>query len=126
MGVASVDEKIAIEGKVVKKQIGLNSFATFSEPLSAPALLLNSCCTLEGIVTSEGIIEKEYVERFLKMLAEYKKGEDITRERLYLETMEHVLKNANKTIVDAKSLNINVINISGSSPLEDLLRKGGK
>ena len=66
------------------------------------------------------------VERFLKMLAEYKKGEDITRERLYLETMEHVLKNANKTIVDAKSLNINVINISGSSPLEDLLRKGGK
>jgi len=66
LGVASVDEKIAIEGKVVKKQIGLNSFATFSEPLSAPALLLNSCCTLEGIVTSEGIIEKEYLERFLK------------------------------------------------------------
>ncbi|MEA2092223.1 MAG: Pdz/Dhr/GlgF, partial [Campylobacterota bacterium] len=66
LGIASVDKKRAIEGRILKKQIGLNSFATFSEPFSAPALLLNSCCALEGIVTPNGIIEKEYVERFLK------------------------------------------------------------
>ncbi len=66
LGMASVDKKRAIEGKILKEQIGLNSFATFSEPLYAPALLLNSCCALEGIVTPEGIIQKEYIERFLK------------------------------------------------------------
>jgi len=66
LGVASVDKKRAIEGKIVKKQIGLNSLATFSEPVTTPAMLLNSCCALEGIVTPQGIIQKAYIERFLK------------------------------------------------------------
>jgi hypothetical protein len=65
LGVASVNKKRAIEGKIVKNQIGLNSFATFSEKVTAPALLLNSCAALEGLVTPRGIIEKEYIERFL-------------------------------------------------------------
>lgn len=66
LGVASVNNKRAIEGIVGKKQVGLNSFATFSEKVHTPALLLNSCCALEGLVTPDGIIEKEYIERFLK------------------------------------------------------------
>jgi hypothetical protein len=66
LGVASVNDKKAIEGVLRKKQVGLNSFATFSEKVYAPSLLLNSCCALEGLVTPEGIIEKEYIERFLK------------------------------------------------------------
>ena len=66
LGVASVDAKRAIEGKIIKRQIGLNSLALFSEKIHSPALLLNSCCALEGIVTPDGIIEKEYIERFLK------------------------------------------------------------
>lgn len=67
LGVATVDSKNAVEGKIIKKQIGLNSFAKFSETISTPSLLLTSCCSLEGIVTPEGIIEKEYLERFLKV-----------------------------------------------------------
>ncbi len=66
LGYASVDNKKAIEGVVKKNQIGLNSFATFSEPLTTPALLLNSCCALEGIVTADGIIQKEYINNFIK------------------------------------------------------------
>ncbi|MEA1892860.1 MAG: PDZ domain-containing protein [Campylobacterota bacterium] len=66
LGVASVDEKKALEGEITKQQVGLNSFASFSEPISFPALLLDSCCDLEGIITPEGIIQKEYIERFLK------------------------------------------------------------
>ncbi|QOY51725.1 DUF7488 domain-containing protein [Candidatus Sulfurimonas baltica] len=66
LGTAAVDRTIAIEGKILKSQIGLNSFATYSEPLYGLALLTNSCCALEGIVTPEGIIEKEYIERFLE------------------------------------------------------------
>ncbi len=65
MGIASVDKKMAIEGRIVKGQVGLNNLATFSEPLFSLALLLNSCCSLEGIVTPRGIIEKEYLQRFI-------------------------------------------------------------
>jgi hypothetical protein len=65
LGIASVNAKSSTEGRITKRQVGLNSFATFSEKTSTPALLLNSCCALEGIVTPDGIIEKTYVERFL-------------------------------------------------------------
>ncbi|TKI71136.1 PDZ domain-containing protein [Sulfurimonas crateris] len=67
LGTFGVDKNSVIEGKILKRQIGLNSFALFSEPLSAPSVLLNSCCAIEGIVTERGIIEKEYIERFLKV-----------------------------------------------------------
>lgn len=66
LGTAMVTAKGSCEGKFVANQIGLNSFARYSEPLIAPALLLSSCCWLEGIVTSRGIIQKEYLQRFIE------------------------------------------------------------
>src|SRR5579872_263341 len=39
--------------------------------------------------------------RFLKVYEEYKKAPDVTRERIYLETMEHVLGNSDKLIYDS-------------------------
>jgi modulator of FtsH protease HflK len=39
-------------------------------------------------------------QRFLAILAEYKKAPDITRRRIYLETMSRILGSANKVIVD--------------------------
>ena len=65
LGVAAVDKKMALEGKIRKKQIGLNSFATFNDALFAPSLLMTSCCSIEGIITPEGIIEKDYIRNFL-------------------------------------------------------------
>jgi len=44
-------------------------------------------------------------ERFLKILTEYKIAPAVTRERLYLETMESVLGNSNKVMVDVKKGN---------------------
>jgi membrane protease subunit HflK len=38
--------------------------------------------------------------RFLKVYEEYKKAPDVTRERLYLETMERVLGSSDKVILD--------------------------
>jgi len=38
--------------------------------------------------------------RFLKIYEQYKKAPDVTRERMYLETMERVLGGSNKIIVD--------------------------
>jgi hypothetical protein len=66
-GVAVVSDKDSLEGKILQPQVGLNHFAKFSEKVLIPSLLTNSCCALEGIVTSRGIIQKEYIERFLKV-----------------------------------------------------------
>ncbi|NNF96924.1 MAG: FtsH protease activity modulator HflK [Halobacteria archaeon] len=40
--------------------------------------------------------------RFAKVLAEYDKAPQVTRERLYLEAMESVLANSNKVMIDVK------------------------
>ncbi len=39
-------------------------------------------------------------ERFTSVLTAYRAAKDVTAERLYLDTMEQVLKNANKVIID--------------------------
>ncbi len=41
-------------------------------------------------------------QRFLQLLTEYERAPAVTRERLYLETLELVLRNSKKVIVDTK------------------------
>ncbi|TCL73768.1 FtsH protease activity modulator HflK [Rhizobium sp. BK251] len=41
-------------------------------------------------------------QRFVSVYDEYKKAPDVTRKRLFLETMESVLKGSNKVIIDEK------------------------
>jgi len=57
--------------------------------------------------------------RFLAVLAEYEKAPEVTRERLYLDTVEEVMSGTNKVIMDVKE---------GSSlmylPLDKLIEKG--
>ena len=43
--------------------------------------------------------------RFLQLNTEYRKAPDVTRERLYMETMETVLSNSRKVIVDTNATN---------------------
>jgi len=64
-GLASINNRCATEGKIVKRQIGLRQLAVFNSKLSTPAIITNSCCSLEGIVTPKGIIEKVYIQRFI-------------------------------------------------------------
>lgn len=54
------------------------------------------------------------VARFSKLLPEYKSAPQLTRERLYLQTMEKVMSNTPKVVMEGGS-NINVL------PLEKLL-----
>jgi hypothetical protein len=65
LGIASVSLKNPVEGKIIKRQIGLNTLAQFSEPILYPSVITSSCCSLEAIVTPQGIIEKEYIQRFI-------------------------------------------------------------
>ena len=44
-------------------------------------------------------------DRFVKLLNEYRREPDVTRERLYLETMESVLGTTSKVLVDVEGGN---------------------
>jgi membrane protease subunit HflK len=52
----------------------------------------------QAILDAEG-----QTARFLKVYEEYKKAPEVTRKRLYLETMERVLSGSEKIILDSKS-----------------------
>lgn len=59
-------------------------------------------------------------DRFLALLAEYQRAPDVTRQRLYFETIEQVLGGANKVLLD----------VSGSGtlmylPIEELIKRSG-
>ncbi|MTC92659.1 FtsH protease activity modulator HflK [Providencia stuartii] len=56
------------------------------------------------------------VASFAKMLPEYRAAPEITRERLYIDTMERVLSNTRKVIANDKSNSMLVL------PLEQLMR----
>ncbi len=58
-------------------------------------------------------------ERFNQLYDAYKGGRDVTRERIYIETMEEVMGNAEKTIIDQEQGN------SGVVPYLPLNRSGG-
>ncbi len=44
-------------------------------------------------------------ERFNKLLAEYQKAPEVTRQRLYLDTMQAVMENSSKVVVDVEGGN---------------------
>jgi membrane protease subunit HflK len=57
-------------------------------------------------------------QRFLSVLGEYQRAEDVTRTRLYLETVERVFRNSNKIILDGNSAQ----NVLPYLPLDQLQR----
>ena len=58
------------------------------------------------------------VARFAKLLPEYKAAPEITRERLYIESMEKVLSHTRKVLVNDKGGNLMVL------PLDQMLKGG--
>ena len=52
---------------------------------------------------------KGEAERFLSVYNAYKDGKEVTIKRLYLETMENVLGNSDKVIIDSSAKGNNVI-----------------
>jgi membrane protease subunit HflK len=58
--------------------------------------------------------------RFTQLAAAYGRAPEVTRERMYLDTMESVLGRANKVIVDQKPGNGNMIYL----PLDKLMGRG--
>ena len=61
-------------------------------------------------------------DRFLKVYGEYKKAPDVTRRRMYLETMERVFGGMDKVIIDTKGSGQGVVPYL---PLSELTKRGG-
>ena len=68
-------------------------------------------------------------DRFLSVLAEYKKAEQVTRKRLYLETVEKVLQPTKKYIIDGQAGGNNLLQFlpigEGATPVETRSQAGG-
>ena len=58
-------------------------------------------------------------QRFTQLLKEYRKAPDVTRDRIYLDTVESVLSNSSKIMVDVKGGN-NLLYL----PLDKIIRGG--
>jgi membrane protease subunit HflK len=56
------------------------------------------------------------VSRFSQLLSEYKKAPDVTRQRMYVESMESILSKSNTVMVDVKSNNLFL-------PLDKMIQK---
>jgi len=76
--------------------------------------------TQEAQAYKESLIAKAQGEasRFTALLKEYKRAPEVTRQRLYLETMETVLNRTNKVIVDSDNSN-NLMYL----PLDQLMKQ---
>ncbi|TCK19052.1 protease FtsH subunit HflK [Thiogranum longum] len=76
--------------------------------------------TQEAQAYKESLIAKAEGEasRFTALLKEYKKAPEVTRKRLYLETMESVLTRTNKVLVDSDNAN-NLMYL----PLDQLMKQ---
>ncbi|MBT9370989.1 FtsH protease activity modulator HflK [Rhizobium sp. CSW-27] len=59
-------------------------------------------------------------QRFISIYNEYRNAPDVTRDRIYLETMENVLKNSNKVILDDKQGAVPYL------PLNELMRQNSQ
>lgn len=62
--------------------------------------------------------------RFIQVLAEYKQAKDVTRTRMYLETLEKVLSKSENYIVDGEDAG-SMVNVLGMAPTTVTAGQGG-
>ena len=73
----------------------------------------------EAAAYKNRVVKEAEAARFLSVFEQYKKAPEITRKRLYLETMEKVLTNSRKVITDTTSTSNGVLPVL---PLNDLVK----
>ncbi len=91
-----------------KKQMINNAWAEYNRIIpKAKGEALRTIQEAQGFATERVNKAKGDIVFFTNLLKAYKKNPDITRERLYLETMQNILPRIhNKTIVDSKVNNL--------------------
>lgn len=64
---------------------------------------------------------KGEADRFTKLVAEYRKAPEVTRQRLYLDTMQEVYSNTSKVLVSGKDGQSNLLYL----PLDKMIQNSG-
>lgn len=73
--IAAIDGIVAIPGRILEPQVGLNQPGRFEHPLADMAILTDACCALEGIATREGVIDKAYIRHFIRSAGSVRYGD---------------------------------------------------
>ncbi|WP_374350264.1 FtsH protease activity modulator HflK [Chitinimonas sp.] len=109
-------------GQYKVKQINEGiAYANEVEP-RAKALAASLAFEAEGYKKSVIAKAQGDAARFAKVATEYAKAPQVTRDRMYLETMQQVLSNSSKVLVDQKSGSGNLLYL----PLDKLMQLGSQ
>jgi membrane protease subunit HflK len=96
-------QRDAIKAREDKERLGLEAQAYANDILpkarGSAARQLEDAQAYKSRITADAEGE---AERFTKLLAAYERAPGVTRQRLYFETLEQVLGNTNKVLVDTK------------------------
>jgi len=85
---------------------------------------------VQVLIREAGAFHQQQVERargeanrFLSLLKEYREAPQVTRERLYLETMENVLSTTDKVLIDSDVEVLPFFNVAGLESFENVLEE---
>jgi membrane protease subunit HflK len=103
------------EGKSLAAQAYSNDLVPRARGFAARQVLDAQAYKAKKVADAEG-----EAERFVKLLAEYERAPGVTRERLYIETIERVLRSSRKVLLDTKGDGGNLVYL----PIDKLLEQG--
>ena len=103
------------EGKSLAAQAYSNDLVPRARGNAARQVLDAQAYKAKKVADAEG-----EAERFVKLLAEYERAPGVTRERLYIETIERVLRSSRKVLLDTKGDGGNLVYL----PIDKLLEQG--
>ena len=103
------------EGKSLAAQAYSNDLVPRARGFAARQVLDAQAYKAKKVADAEG-----EADRFSKLLAEYERAPGVTRERLYIETIERVLRSSRKVLLDTKGDGGNLVYL----PIDTLLEQG--
>jgi len=103
------------EGKSLAAQAYSNDLVPRARGFAARQVLDAQAYKAKKVADAEG-----EADRFTKLLAEYERAPGVTRERLYIETIERVLRSSRKVLLDTKGDGGNLVYL----PIDKLLEQG--
>ena len=136
---ASIHNEIVC-GKIVKKQQGLDHLAHFSKRIFVPSVILNGCCELVALGTPKGVIEKPYIEHFLKVggvygdlgvrIADLREGAVVASRNPFVDssfqTGDKIISINGKSVKSAAELNRKILFSPVGSIMKVTIRRDSK
>ena len=101
------------EGKSLAAQAYSNDLVPRARGFAARQVLDAQAYKAKKVADAEG-----EADRFSKLLAEYERAPGVTRERLYIETIERVLRSSRKVLLDTKGDGGNLVYLPNDKLLE--------